>query len=79
MIFALPYQPAAEAPDKEYDLWLCTGRVLEHWHTGSMTRRVPELYRRSRMRVVFMHPDDAQEARPAARRRGARWLRGAAR
>ena len=38
---ALPYQPAAEQPDNEYDLWLCTGRVLEHWHTGSMTRRVP--------------------------------------
>ncbi|NWG72936.1 MAG: molybdopterin-dependent oxidoreductase, partial [Parvularculaceae bacterium] len=33
-IFALPYQPAAEQPDAEYDLWLCTGRVLEHWHTG---------------------------------------------
>ena len=44
-IFALPYQPAAEMPDKEFDLWLCTGRVLEHWHTGSMTRRVPELYK----------------------------------
>ena len=27
-IFALPYQPAAEMPDAEYDLWLCTGRVL---------------------------------------------------
>jgi nitrate reductase NapA len=34
VIFALPYQPAAESPDKDYDLWLCTGRVLEHWHTG---------------------------------------------
>ena len=31
-------------PDKEYDLWLSTGRVLEHWHSGSMTRRVPELH-----------------------------------
>jgi nitrate reductase NapA len=41
VIFALPYQPAAEAPDKDYDLWLCTGRVLEHWHTGSMTRAWP--------------------------------------
>ncbi|MBE5601069.1 hypothetical protein HIN52_24115, partial [Salmonella enterica subsp. enterica serovar Typhimurium] len=36
---------AAESPDNEYDLWLSTGRVLEHWHTGSMTRRVPELHR----------------------------------
>ena len=43
VIFALPYEPPAEAPDKEYPFWLSTGRVLEHWHSGSMTRRVPEL------------------------------------
>jgi nitrate reductase NapA len=60
VVFALPYQPPAESPDKEYDMWLCTGRVLEHWHTGSMTRRVPELYRAFPDAVVFMHPDDAQ-------------------
>ena len=60
-IFALPYQPAAESPDKEFDLWLCTGRVLEHWHTGTMTRRVPELHRAVPEAVVFMHPDDAKD------------------
>jgi len=60
VIFALPYQPAAEAPDKEYDLWLSTGRVLEHWHTGTMTRRVAELHRSVPEAVVFMHPDDAK-------------------
>ncbi len=43
VIFALPYEPAAESPDEEYNLWLSTGRVLEHWHSGSMTSRVPEL------------------------------------
>ncbi len=59
-IFALPYQPAAESPDKEFDLWLCTGRVLEHWHTGTMTRRVAELHRAVPEAVLFMHPDDAQ-------------------
>ncbi|MDA1097438.1 MAG: periplasmic nitrate reductase subunit alpha [Proteobacteria bacterium] len=58
-IFALPYEPAAESPDAEYDLWLSTGRVLEHWHSGSMTQRVPELYRAFPDAVVFMHPDDA--------------------
>ena len=31
--------PAAERPDKEYPYVLITGRQLEHWHTGSMTRR----------------------------------------
>ncbi|RMF14496.1 MAG: nitrate reductase catalytic subunit NapA [Gammaproteobacteria bacterium] len=59
-IFALPYEPPAESPDNEYDLWLSTGRVLEHWHSGSMTRRVPELYRAFPDAVVFMHPDDAR-------------------
>ena len=34
-----PYQPADELPDDEYPFILTTGRVLEHWHTGSMTRR----------------------------------------
>ncbi|HRK38549.1 MAG TPA: nitrate reductase catalytic subunit NapA [Burkholderiaceae bacterium] len=60
-IFALPYQPAAEMPDKDYDLWLCTGRVLEHWHSGSMTRRVPELYKAFPDAVVWMHPKDAEK------------------
>ncbi len=59
IIFA-PYEPPAESPDAEYDLWLSTGRVLEHWHSGSMTRRVPELYRAFPDAVVFMHPDDAR-------------------
>ena len=58
VIFALPYEPAAEEPDKEFPFWLSTGRVLEHWHSGSMTRRVPELYKAFPNAVVFMHPDD---------------------
>ncbi len=58
-IFAFPYEPAAEEPDEEYGFWLVTGRVLEHWHSGSMTGRVPELYRAFPNAVVFMHPDDA--------------------
>ncbi|MFC5301723.1 nitrate reductase catalytic subunit NapA [Azospira restricta] len=61
VVYALPYQPAAEQPDNEYDLWLCTGRVLEHWHTGSMTRRVPELYKAVPDAVVFMNPEDAKK------------------
>jgi len=57
-IYALPYEPPAESPNKEYDMWLCTGRVLEHWHSGSMTQRVPALYRAFPNAVVYMHPDD---------------------
>ncbi|MCH8999300.1 MAG: periplasmic nitrate reductase subunit alpha [Proteobacteria bacterium] len=59
-IFALPYEPAPEVPDDEYDFWLVTGRVLEHWHSGSMTQRVPELYKAFPDAVVFMHADDAE-------------------
>ncbi len=61
VVFALPYEPAAESPDDEYDLWLSTGRVLEHWHSGSMTRRVPELHRSYPAAQVFVHPDDARD------------------
>jgi nitrate reductase NapA len=60
VIYALPYEPPAEAPDKDFPFWLATGRVLEHWHSGSMTRRVPELYRAFPNAVCFMHPDDAK-------------------
>jgi nitrate reductase NapA len=60
VILALPYEPPAESPDEEYDLWLVTGRVLEHWHSGSMTMRVPELYKAFPGARVFMHPDDAR-------------------
>jgi nitrate reductase NapA len=61
VIWALPYEPPAESPDEEYDLWLTTGRVLEHWHSGSMTMRVPELYQSFPSALVFMHPDDAEK------------------
>ncbi len=61
VIYALPYEKAAEEPDKEYPFWLSTGRVLEHWHSGSMTRRVPELYRAFPNAVCYIHPEDARE------------------
>jgi nitrate reductase NapA len=61
VILAVPYEPPAESPDAEFDLWLVTGRVLEHWHSGSMTMRVPELYRAFPGARVFMHADDARE------------------
>ncbi len=61
VIFALPYEPAAESPDDEYPFWLSTGRVLEHWHSGSMTQRVPELYSAVPDALCYMHVDDAAE------------------
>jgi nitrate reductase NapA len=61
VILAVPYEPPPEPPDEEYDLWLVTGRVLEHWHSGSLTLRVPELYKAFPGARCFMHPQDARE------------------
>ncbi|NKI94192.1 periplasmic nitrate reductase subunit alpha [Rhizobacter sp. SG703] len=60
VIFALPYEPPPEVPDRDFPFWLSTGRVLEHWHSGSMTRRVPELHAAVPNAVCYMHPDDAK-------------------
>ena len=60
-IFARPYMDPPEMPDETYDLWLCTGRVLEHWHSGTMTMRVPELYRAVPEALVYMNPDAAHD------------------
>ena len=57
-----PTSRRPKSPDNEYPFWLSTGRVLEHWHSGIMTRRVPELYQAFPEAVCFMHPDDAAEA-----------------
>jgi nitrate reductase NapA len=62
LIWFCPYEPAAEAPDADYPTWLCTGRVLEHWHTGTMTMRVPQLRNAMPNAYVEMHPDDAAAA-----------------
>jgi nitrate reductase NapA len=59
-IFAFPYEPPPEVPDHEYEFWMSTGRVLEHWHSGSLTMRVPELYKAVPLAVCYMHPDDAE-------------------
>jgi nitrate reductase NapA len=60
-IFARPYMDPPEVPDTEYPVWLSTGRVLEHWHSGTMTMRVPELYRAVPEALCYMHPEDAKK------------------
>lgn len=60
-IFFRPYAAPVEVPDADYDMWFTTGRVLEHWHTGSMTRRVPELHRAVPRAYLYMHPADAEK------------------
>lgn len=56
-----PYEPPAEQPDDEYPFVLCTGRLLEHWHTGSMTRRVPELDSALPEALLYMNADDCKD------------------
>ncbi len=60
-IYARPYMDPPEMPDETYDTWLCTGRVLEHWHSGTMTMRVPELFRAVPEALCYMNPKDAKE------------------
>jgi formate dehydrogenase major subunit len=42
-LVAAKYQPPDEVPDHDYPFILTTGRQLEHWHTGAMTRRATVL------------------------------------
>jgi nitrate reductase NapA len=58
-IWLRPYHPPAEVPDRDYPFWLCTGRVLEHWHTGSMTRRVKQLHQAVPAAYVEINRADA--------------------
>ncbi len=58
--------PAAERPDAEFPMVLITGRQLEHWHTGSMTRRAAVLDAIEPDPTAHMHPLDlaAMGAKP---------------
>jgi len=53
--------PPAERPDAEYPMVLITGRQLEHWHTGSMTRRATVLDAIEPDPVALVHPLDLVE------------------
>ena len=53
--------PPRELPDADYPLVLNTGRLLEHWHTGSMTRRSFALDTIAPVAEVYMHPKDAAD------------------
>jgi len=61
LIWFRPYEDPPEMPDDEYPLWLCTGRVIEHWHSGTMTMRIPQLRRAMPGAYVEVHPEDAAE------------------
>jgi formate dehydrogenase major subunit len=54
------YTPANEPPDEEYPWVLITGRILEHWHTGAMTRRAKVLDTLEPAPTASMHPDEIE-------------------
>ncbi|HEY9080912.1 formate dehydrogenase subunit alpha [Magnetovibrio sp.] len=54
------YSPPDEEPDAAYPFVLTTGRMLEHWHTGAMTRRASVLDALEPSPVISMHPGDLQ-------------------
>jgi formate dehydrogenase alpha subunit len=56
---AIHFREAAELPDEEYPLILTTGRLMFHWHTGTMTRRSEKLEQEAPEAYVELHPDDA--------------------
>jgi formate dehydrogenase major subunit len=55
--------PPDEVPDDDYPMVLSTGRVLEHWHTGAMTRRAGVLDAIEPEAVAFMSPRDLWHAK----------------
>ncbi|NUO80850.1 molybdopterin-dependent oxidoreductase [candidate division KSB1 bacterium] len=59
VIFARPDKGPEEPVDAEYPIALTTGRVLEHWHTMTMTGQVLELHRAVPKPYVEIHPEDA--------------------
>jgi predicted molibdopterin-dependent oxidoreductase YjgC len=75
---AVEYRPPAEGPSADYPVVLTTGRVLEHWHTGSMSRRARVLETLAPRSRIDVNPEDAErsglaDGRPVrvASRRGA--------
>jgi nitrate reductase NapA len=61
-IWFCPFERHPEEPDAEYPFWLCTGRVVEHWHSGTMTMRVPQLRGAMPNSYCEIHPEDAAAA-----------------
>lgn len=60
VLWLRPWEAPPESPDQAYPFWLNTGRVIEHWHSGSMTRRVPVLHQAVPESYAELNPEDAK-------------------
>ena len=56
---AVEYRPPAESVSTDYPLTLTTGRILEHYHTGTMSRRTRVLHDLHPSGAIDIHPEDA--------------------
>ncbi|MBU4414637.1 MAG: formate dehydrogenase subunit alpha [Proteobacteria bacterium] len=56
----IDYRPPAELPDSEYPFYLTTGRMYQHWLTGSMSMRIITLVREMPEGIVEINPADAK-------------------
>ncbi|GFN23626.1 nitrate reductase catalytic subunit [Thermanaeromonas sp. C210] len=62
-LWAVTYRPPAPLPDEDYPFWLNTGRVIEHYHTRTKTKRIPELNALVPYAFVEINPEDARALR----------------
>lgn len=58
-LWAVDYVPPPEVPDASYPFWLNSGRVVEHFHTRTKTKRVAQLHEMVPENYVEIHPGDA--------------------
>ncbi|MBU1162627.1 MAG: formate dehydrogenase subunit alpha, partial [Proteobacteria bacterium] len=56
----IDYRPPAELPDSEYPFYLTTGRMYQHWHTGSMSMRIATLFREEPEAIIEINSADAE-------------------
>jgi nitrate reductase NapA len=59
VIWLRPQRPPEEVVDAAYPMYLTTGRVIEQWHTGTMTRKCKELQQANAEALLELHPQDA--------------------
>ena len=59
VVWMRPQKDPEEVPDAEYPVYYTTGRVIEHWHTGTMTMQCKELKHTKSRAEVEIHPTDA--------------------
>lgn len=66
VIWMRPQKPPEEVVDGAFPTYLTTGRVIEQWHTGTMTRKCKELQQANAEALLELHPQDAAKANIAS-------------